>query len=116
MDQSLKNKSKSIGKLSPGRPEKGEICMLKSHAKILLKALNFWKLRFNDKSGEWGQKYVDADQAFALRRAAEIGVVDGNVANDNIVDEGYHTDRDSEFDDDYSDDFVDNEHHADEGM
>ena len=47
--------------------------MLKSHAKILLKAVMFWKLRYNDKSAEWRQKYMDADNAFVARRSLEKG-------------------------------------------
>lgn len=82
--------------------------MLKSHAKILLKALNFWKLRFKDKCAEWRQKYIDADEACVARRRAQNGFVDGNGANGNVVDEGYQSGHDldsyySDFDDDDED-------------
>ena len=68
--------------------------MFKSHAKILLKALNFWKLPFNDKCEEWRQKYIDADEAFAALRRAQHGFVGGNGANSSVVDEGYQSDHD----------------------
>ena len=63
--------------------------MLKSYAKILLKALNFWKLRFNDKCEEWRQKYIDVVEAFAALRRAQNHFVGRNGANGNVVDEGY---------------------------
>lgn len=63
--------------------------ILKSHARILLKALEFWKLRYNDKYVEWEQKFRDADQAWITRRMIENGFLD---ANGNPVDEGYGSD------------------------
>ena len=68
--------------------------ILKSHAKILLKAVKFWKLRFKDKREEWSRKFIDADEAFAALRRAQHGFVGGNGANSSVVDEGYQSDHD----------------------
>ena len=65
------------------REARHETNIFKSHVKILLKVLNFWKLRFNDKCAEWN---IDADEAFATRRRAQNDFVDDNEANDNVVD------------------------------
>ena len=62
--------------------------MLKSHARILLKALEFWKLRYNGKYVGWRQKFRDADQAWITRRMIENGFLD---ANGNPVNEGYES-------------------------
>jgi hypothetical protein len=77
---------------------------LKSHAKILLKAVMLWKLRYNDKNAEWRQKYMAADNAFVARRRVENGFVS---ANGRTADEGYQSgglDSDSEESDDDDDD------------
>jgi hypothetical protein len=78
--------------------------MLKSHGKIPLKAVKFWKLRFKDKREEWRLKFIDADEA--ARRRVQNGLV-GGVLNGNIVDEGYQSgghDSEGDFDDDDDDD------------
>ena len=75
--------------------------MLKSHAKILLKAWRFWKLRYNDKYEEWTQKFADADQADVRRRRIQNGVIGGNDGNGNVEDEGYQSGPDSDSEDEY---------------
>jgi hypothetical protein len=69
--------------------------LLKSHAKILLKAWRFWKLGYNDKIEEWTQKFRDADEADVRRRWIQNGVTGGNDANGNVEDEGYRSGPDS---------------------
>jgi len=92
--------------------------MLKSHAKILLKAVYFWKLRFKDKCAEWRRKFGDADDAFVARRRVQNGVVGGGGPNGNTVDEGYQSgahDSDGDYGDEYDGDFDDDDD-DDDGM
>jgi hypothetical protein len=43
--------------------------MLNSHARIVLKAIQYWKSRHNEKLEEWMQKFSKADEASLDRRA-----------------------------------------------
>jgi len=49
--------------------------MLKSHARILSKAISYWKMHFNDRYERWLQEFRDADEARLSRR--ESGQLDG---------------------------------------
>ena len=49
--------------------------MLKSHARILSKAISYWKMHFNDKYERWLQEFIDADEAWLSRR--QSGQLDG---------------------------------------
>jgi hypothetical protein len=47
--------------------------ILKSHAKILLKALEYWKLRYGENYKQWQLEHVSAGGAFQARREAGLG-------------------------------------------
>ena len=49
--------------------------MLKSHARILSKAISYWKMHFDDKYERWLQEFMDADKDWYARR--ESGQLDG---------------------------------------
>jgi hypothetical protein len=87
--------------------------MLRSHAKIVLKALQFWRFTYNDKYLEWRQIFRDADEARVNRRRHGGGMalhfiipanvigqnrVDGDIvdSNGNTADEGYQSGIDSD--------------------
>jgi len=76
----------------------GSAVILQSHAKALVKAVNFWKMNFNDKRQEWTRKFIDAEEADLARRRAEIGSVVRDTRN--IRDEGYESDEDDRDSDD----------------
>ena len=44
--------------------------MLKSHAKIVLKAIQYWNLRYSEKYEKYFQEFCDADEAWLERRVA----------------------------------------------
>ena len=84
-----------------GLARQGSSVILQSHAKALVKAVNFWKMNYNDNHEEWTRKYIDADVADLARRRAGIGSVARQTRN--IRDEGYESshDRDSDYEDYY---------------
>lgn len=47
--------------------------MLKSHARILSKAILYWKMHFNDNYERWIQEFIDADEAWLSRRDSGDG-------------------------------------------
>jgi hypothetical protein len=64
--------------------------MLKSHAKTLLKAIEFWELNYDKKYEEWRSNFVAADRASLARRLARTS--SGEADSDEIFeDEGYES-------------------------
>jgi hypothetical protein len=44
--------------------------MMKSHAAIVLKAIQYWNLHYKEKYGQYFQEFCDADEAWLERRVA----------------------------------------------
>jgi len=65
--------------------------MLRSHARILLKAVEFWRLRFNDKHQEWRDKYASARDKQSLQYKLKAGLISPSEAKTGRVvpDDGY---------------------------
>lgn len=72
--------------------------MLKSHAQILLKAVDYWKLRFDEKYEEWAANLEVTDHASYLRALLKAGKISPGEAASGVVveDDGYHSDYDSD--------------------
>ncbi len=49
--------------------------MVKSHARILSKAISYWKMHYNDRYERWLQEFIEADEAWLARR--QSGQLDG---------------------------------------
>lgn len=75
--------------------------MLKSHAKFLLKAIDFWKLRYDEKHEEWRSKFIAMDRALWIREMLRAGTISLEEAASGVIidDEGYHS---SDYDSDDS--------------
>jgi hypothetical protein len=65
--------------------------LLKSHAKILLKAATFWKLRYNEKYAEWMENLRLADDNSRLETSL-VGPLRGVVTPENGYDNEYRVD------------------------
>jgi hypothetical protein len=53
--------------------------MLKSHARIILKPIQYWKLRYDEKPGKYFQEFTDSDESFLPGRYSGSGsVTDGS--------------------------------------
>ena len=67
--------------------------MLKSHASIILKAIDFWKLRYDEKYEEWRLKFVAMDRASRMREMLRAGTVSPAEAASGVIieDEGYQS-------------------------
>ena len=67
--------------------------MLKSHANILLKAIDFWKLRYDEKYEEWKLKFIAMDCALRIREMLRAGTISlGEDASGVIIeDQGYQS-------------------------
>jgi len=53
--------------------------MLKSHARIISKAIEYWESRYNEKFEEWFQEFAVADTDWWERRATGQGVLSPRV-------------------------------------
>jgi hypothetical protein len=75
--------------------------MLKSHANIVLKAIDFWKLRYDEKYEEWRLKFVAMDRALHIRAMLRAGTISPGEAASGVIieDEGYQS---SDYDSDES--------------
>jgi hypothetical protein len=72
---------------------------LSLHAKYMLKALEFWKLRFNEKHLEWDEKYKTAIRRWLARgqlKQDQLGqaIQHQEVENEVNEDDGYHSSAD----------------------
>jgi hypothetical protein len=56
--------------------------MLKSHAKILLKAAVYWRLRYTEKYEDWLQRYIDAYDAFCIQYSEVVCMNDSDGSDD----------------------------------
>lgn len=54
--------------------------MLKSHARILSKAISYWKMHFDDNFERWIQEFIDADEAWLSRRHSELRETGVNIS------------------------------------
>lgn len=70
--------------------------ILDSHAEAVIKAVNFWKMKYNDKYTEWRRSYIVADAAFVARRRAQMGSVARQTRD--FTDERYQSGHDSDSD------------------
>ena len=67
--------------------------MLKSHANFLLKAIDFWKLRYDEKYAEWRSKFIAMDRALRIREMLRVGTISLEEAASGVIidDEGYQS-------------------------
>ena len=67
--------------------------MLRSHARILLKAVEFWRLRFNDKHREWRDKYASVMEKRRLEYNLKAGYISLSEASTGhlVSDDGYYS-------------------------
>jgi hypothetical protein len=67
--------------------------MLKSHAKILLKAIDFWKSHYDEKYEQWRLKFVATDRASLIRAKLAAGTISPGEAASGVIieDEGYQS-------------------------
>ena len=67
--------------------------MLKSHANFLLKAIDFWKLRYDEKYEEWRSEFIAMDRASRIREMLRAGTISLAEAASGVIidDEGYQS-------------------------
>jgi hypothetical protein len=67
--------------------------MLKSHATILLKAIDFWKSHYDEKYEQWRLKFVATDRASTIRAKLAAGTISPGEAASGVIieDEGYQS-------------------------
>jgi len=64
--------------------------MPKSHAKILLKIIDYWKLCYDEKHEEWSLKFREVNNALLIRwMIKEVTIRPGVI----MEDEGYSSDH-----------------------
>jgi hypothetical protein len=76
-------------------------CLIGSvNAKYLLKAIDYWKLRYNEKRSEWAEMFRIASHAQGLRALLKEGVISQREFETGVIvkDEGYCSDFYSEED------------------
>jgi hypothetical protein len=72
--------------------------VLESHAEYLLKAIEYWKMHFKEKIGEWRQESAEATRGWTLRRKLADGDITPREAETGIIveDDGYCSGDDSD--------------------
>ena len=65
--------------------------MFRSHARIILKALRFWRLRFDEKYEEWRDKFASAVEKQRLVKDGLISPSEGMTGR-VCPDDGYYSD------------------------